>query len=100
VGRAENQATGKLLIQSERGTVSQTQVEVKPEVQEEDTVFIQSAGWELDISGIEDACVNAWKARYGGGGTPAREIALYIKPEDRKTYWVVNHSDHGELDLS
>lgn len=68
----------------------------KPEKQE--AVFVQFAGEEF----VVDEAMEKAKAAYVAEGHRAsaiKSLRLYIKPEERKAYYVINDKAAGSIDL-
>jgi len=67
-------------------------------VEKKDEVFVQFAGEEF---AVEEAMEKA-KAAYVAEGHRAsaiKSVRLYIKPEERKAYYVINDKAAGSIDL-
>ena len=58
--------------------------------------FYQFGGRSTDMQEIVDSCLADWKA---AGGEEVESIDIYLKPEDRKAYYVINKSGQGFIDL-
>ncbi|MBR6896550.1 MAG: hypothetical protein IKN24_00095 [Lachnospiraceae bacterium] len=59
---------------------------------------IQAAGVEVTEASVKEAVKAAWVA----DGRKVKEIDtldIYVKPEEKKAYYVVNESENGSVDL-
>ena len=67
-------------------------------VEKKDEVFVQFAGEEYAVVDVMEKA----KAAYGAEGHRAsaiKSVRLYIKPEERKAYYVINDKAAGSIDL-
>ena len=51
----------------------------------------------FDMAITEDQLVS--KAKKASGKKDIKDLNIYVKPEEKKGYYVVNGSDNGEFDL-
>jgi hypothetical protein len=65
---------------------------------EKNEVFVQYGDLEVRTRDIVTKCREDYVARGHKPGS-IHEIQVYIKPEDRKVYYVVNHEDTGKVEL-
>lgn len=64
----------------------------------EKTIYLQFAGKEISIDEIEAAIKENYDSVKQGQDQP-EDIKIYLKPEDRKAYYVINCDFAGEVDL-
>ena len=60
-------------------------------------VILQFAGSDFDVSHIAQKAQEAFKST--GSKTPVKSIKVYLKPEDRTAYYVVNGNITGAFAL-
>ena len=63
-----------------------------------DEVFVQFAGEEFVVEEVMDKAKAAYVAE-GHRVSAIKSIRLYIKPEERKAYYVINDKAAGSIDL-
>ncbi|MBQ8799038.1 MAG: hypothetical protein IJZ55_05675 [Lachnospiraceae bacterium] len=71
-------------------------VEKKPE--KKDEVFVQFAGEEYAVAEVMEKVKAAYVAE-GHRASGVKSVRLYIKPEERKAYYVINDKAAGSIDL-
>ncbi|MCD8119162.1 MAG: DUF6465 family protein [Lachnospiraceae bacterium] len=59
------------------------------------TVYVQYEGLEVNVDEVSAAAKNAW----GGKKGDIETFDLYIKPEDKTAYYVINGTDTGSVAL-
>ena len=64
----------------------------------EETIFLQFVGWEVCINDVRDRIVSEYD-EIKGDDDPIRDLALYLKPEEAKAYYVINDDYAGSVDL-
>ena len=62
------------------------------------TIYLQYGGKEISIDKVEAAIKENYDAVKKGEDIP-EDIKIYLKPEDRKAYYVINCDFAGEVDL-
>jgi len=62
------------------------------------TVYLQYAGKEVSLDAVETAIHENYDSVKKGKDQP-EDIKIYLKPEDRKAYYVINCDYAGEVDL-
>ena len=62
------------------------------------TFVVQAAGKEVSMEDAMAKVKEAWVAE-GNKETDLKEIALYVKPEDKAIYYVVNGDVTGKVDF-
>ena len=62
------------------------------------TIYLQYAGKEISIDEVETAIRENYDSVKQGQDQP-EDIKIYLKPEDRKAYYVINCDFAGEVDL-
>ena len=62
------------------------------------TIYLQYAGKEISIDAVEAAINENYNSVKKGEDQP-EDIKIYLKPEDRKAYYVINCDYAGEVDL-
>jgi len=72
------------------------ETEKKPE--KKDEVFVQFAGEEYAVGEVMEKAKAAYVAE-GHRVSAIKSIRLYIKPEERKAYYVINEKAAGSIDL-
>ena len=71
--------------------------EVK-KVEKKDEVFVQFAGEEYSVEEVMEKAKAAYVAE-GHRAAAIKSVRLYIKPEERKAYYVINEKAAGSIDL-
>lgn len=66
----------------------------KPEV----VITLQYMGFEMTSEAIVQRVKEAWAAE-GGDESAIKKMELYVKPEDRAVYYVINGSGEGKVEL-
>ena len=64
----------------------------------EETVYLQAGGSEWDISDCKERAVAAFVAE-GHKASAVKKLAVYLKPEEGKAYYVINDSENGSISL-
>ena len=64
----------------------------------EKTIYLQFSGHEVSLDEIETAIMENYDAVKKGEDQP-EDVKIYLKPEDRKAYYVINCDYAGEVDL-
>lgn len=64
----------------------------------EKMIYLQFAGKEVSLLEIEAAIRDNYDSVKKGEDKP-ENIQIYLKPEDRKAYYVINNDFAGEVDL-
>lgn len=85
---AEKKAPVKRGAAKKEAATAKKTAAVKKEIQE--TVFVQFAGAEYNLETIRTNVKNAWIAETGKKESDIKEIQIYVKPEERAAYYVVN----------
>ena len=67
-------------------------------VEKKDEVFVQFAGEEYSVDEVMEKAKAAYVAE-GHRATAIKSVRLYIKPEERKAYYVINDKAAGSIDL-
>ncbi len=67
-------------------------------VEKKDEVFVQFAGEEFAVEEVMDKAKAAYVAE-GHRAAAIKTVRLYIKPEERKAYYVINDKAAGSIDL-
>ena len=62
------------------------------------TIYLQYAGKEVSIDEVETSIQENYDAVKKGEDQP-EDVKIYLKPEDRKAYYVINCDYAGEVDL-
>ena len=62
------------------------------------TVSMQYGGMEWTTDVLTERAVVAWAAEHGQKKTAAKDIKLYVKPEENMVYYVIN-GDSGSFTL-
>lgn len=64
-----------------------------------EVVVLEFQSESFDITSIRERCRQAWLDQSGGSAESVRKLTVYVKPEDRRAYWVVNDCDNGDIEL-
>lgn len=67
-------------------------------VEKKDEVFVQFAGEEFAVEEVMEKAKAAYVAE-GHRASAIKSVRLYIKPEERKAYYVINDKAAGSIDL-
>ena len=67
-------------------------------VEKKDEVFVQFAGEEYAVEDVMDKAKAAYIAE-GHRASAIKSVRLYIKPEERKAYYVINDKAAGCIEL-
>lgn len=70
----------------------------KKTVQREEHIFVQAYGQEWETAALIEQVKTAYVAE-GHRASSIRALNLYIKPEERKAYYTINHKIAGSIDL-
>lgn len=82
--------------QGSKKSTSAKEAEKKPE--KKDEVFVQFAGEEYAVADVMEKAKAAYVAE-GHRASAVKSVRLYIKPEERKAYYVINDKAAGSIDL-
>lgn len=63
-----------------------------------ETIYLQYNGKEVCIDAVRAAIKENYES-VKKGDDAAKEIEIYLKPEDAKAYYVINSDFAGEVDL-
>ena len=61
-------------------------------------VYIQFAGKEILVSGLQEQVKNAW-VEQGHRAASVKSVDLYVKPEEHAAYYVINGKETGRIEL-
>ena len=61
-------------------------------------LFVQFSGYEVSEEELVKRVKEAWVSE-GNKVSSIKNISLYVKPEERKAYYVINKSAAGALDI-
>lgn len=64
----------------------------------EKTIYLQFDGKEVSIDAVEEAIKENYES-VKKGEDPANDIKIYLKPEDRRAYYVINNDYAGDVAL-
>lgn len=64
-----------------------------------ETIFLQFNGKEVCIDTVRKAIDDNYNT-VKKGSDEAKELKIYLKPEDKKAYYVINDDFAGEVDLN
>ncbi|HAE61459.1 MAG TPA: hypothetical protein DCG38_03895 [Eubacteriaceae bacterium] len=64
-----------------------------------ESIFLQVAGDEVDMSAFSKEAKNMWKSE-GNKVKDIKKIDLYVKPEENKCYYVINSDFKGAIDIT
>lgn len=67
-------------------------------VEKKDEVYVQFAGEEYAVQDVMEKAKAAYVAE-GHRACAIKSVRLYIKPEERKAYYVINEKAAGSIDL-
>lgn len=67
-------------------------------IEKKDEVFVQFAGEEYVVEEVMEKAKAAYIAE-GHRASAIKSVRLYIKPEERKAYYVINDKAAGSIDL-
>jgi hypothetical protein len=67
-------------------------------VEKKDEVFVQFAGEEYAVEDVMEKAKAAYVAE-GHRASAIKSVRLYIKPEERKAYYVINDKAAGSIEL-
>lgn len=70
----------------------------KKKVEKVEEIYLQSGGAEWNVTDCKKRALAAYVA---GGHKEAgvKKLAVYLKPEEGKAYYVVNDEENGSIDL-
>ncbi len=63
-----------------------------------ETLVIQAAGSEWDVNAVKESAIAAYVAA-GHQKSSISSLTVYIKPEERKAYYVINGKTSGSTDI-
>ncbi len=101
----EKVAVEKEPVVTEKKKASKKPVEKKAsartetkKVEKKDEVFVQFAGEEYVVEEVMEKAKAAYVAE-GHRASAIKSVRLYIKPEERKAYYVINDKAAGSIEL-
>lgn len=84
------------ILASEESGADLTPAAEKDAVNE--SLFFQYEGKSTDMEEIIDRCVSAWK-NTSGEDAKLETMDIYLKPEEGKSYYVINSIAMGAVDI-
>ena len=99
-GTAKVKAKGgrKPMTPEEKETAAKARVLEKEKAQNmRPEIFVQYQGGEVGVDALVDAVKESFRAEKKR--TPITSLKMYVKPEDRAVYYVVNEKFEGKLPL-
>ena len=78
--------------------VKETVATKKAAVQKVEEVYLQAGGCEWNVSDCKERAVAAFVAE-GHKASAVKKLAVYLKPEEGKAYYVINDSENGSVEL-
>ena len=66
--------------------------------QKVEEIYLQAGGAEWNVSDCKERAVAAFVAQ-GHKAASVKKLAVYLKPEEGKAYYVINDSENGSVDL-
>ena len=102
--KVEKKATAKKATKAKAEKTEKEVAEKKPAAKRttkkavKTTFVVQAAGKEVSMEDAMAKVKEAWVAE-GNKETDLKEIALYVKPEDKAIYYVVNGDVTGKVDF-
>ena len=91
----EKKATKKPAAKKASTAKTETKTKTAPK---KDEVFVQFAGEEFVVEEVMEKAKAAYVAE-GHRISAIKSVRLYIKPEERKAYYVINDKAAGSIDL-
>ncbi len=92
--------------QTKKKTMSKSTPTKRSYVRKTVSVHVQFNGMDWDTDRLADYASEIWAKEHGQKKTAAKDIRLYVKPEEDAVYFVINKdtgsfrlSDHGELSV-
>lgn len=61
-------------------------------------IYLQAGGVEWNVTDCKERAVAAFVAE-GHKASAVKKLAVYLKPEEGKAYYVINDSENGSIDL-
>lgn len=80
------------------GSKNKTTEKAAKKVEKQETVYVQFAGEEFVAEEVMEKAKAAYIAE-GHRASAIKSLRLYIKPEERKAYYVVNDKAAGSIEL-
>lgn len=80
---------------AKKASTAKTETKKAPK---KDEVFVQFAGEEFVVEEVMEKAKAAYVAE-GHRASAIKSVRLYIKPEERKAYYVINDKAAGSIDL-
>ena len=96
--KAEEAVTEKKTAKKPVAKKSTTAKTETKKVEKKDEVFVQFAGEEFVVEEVMEKAKAAYVAE-GHRACAIKSVRLYIKPEERKAYYVINDKAAGSIDL-
>jgi len=99
---ANGQAQGDAVGKAPGKTTKKAPSTPKKPVEMVEEVYLQVSGTEWNISDCISNCKERAVAAYVAEGhrkSSVKKLVVYLKPEERKAYFVINDSVNGCLDL-
>ncbi len=83
---------------SKETDVTKKKPAVKAAAQKVEEMILQFQEGEWDLSAVKEQIVAAYVAE-GHRASAIKKLTIYLKPEERKAYYVINEKATGDIDL-
>ncbi len=87
--------TAKKAEKAVKETAKKAETAAKKAVAPKETAYVQFAGSEVDVKALVDAAKADFKAN--NKNAKIADLKLYVKPEERAAYYVVNENVNGKV---
>ena len=85
-------------VKSKDGETPKKKPAVKAAPQKVEEMFLQFQEGQWELSAVKEQVVAAYVAE-GHRVSAIKSLSLYVKPEEKKAYYVVNEKATGSIDL-
>ncbi len=90
--------TDDLSPTAKKSSIRKVEAGKKDEKAMTESIILQSAGIEWNVAEIKERVIAAYVAEGHRKGRIS-SLALYMKPEERKVYYVINGKINGSIDV-
>lgn len=97
---AEAEKKAEAVVEKEQKVEKKAAPKAAPKAaaKKSEEIFVQFGGSEWSVAELKEAAKAAYVAE-GHRASSIKKLAVYIKPEERKAYYVINEKDTGSIDF-
>ncbi|MBR1470853.1 MAG: hypothetical protein IJ600_04335 [Lachnospiraceae bacterium] len=94
---SENKAVKKPAKKPDQGQAVSEKAPVRDAAAE--SVYVEYAGQSYDIEELKAKAIQVWTSVYKRSRRELWSVELYVKPQEKKAYYVLNKRKNGSIDL-